>query len=301
MKVNVKTQESSMRLDVYLSQHMDGLSRSAVKKLIDENLIKVNNNIVAKAGTELKVGDQIEFELPQPVPTKAVAQDIPLNIVYQDEDLLVINKPQGMVVHPANGNYSGTLVNALLYRVKDLSSINGEMRPGIVHRLDKDTSGLMLVAKNNMAHQNLSKQISDKTCIREYQALLEGVLKQEKGEIVTHIGRDPHDRKKMAVLPNFEGREAISDFEVLRHYAHYTLVKFRLKTGRTHQIRVHAKYLGHPVVGDFTYNPHPDKFGLHGQLLHSYYIEFTHPRTGERMHFESDLPDYFNEVLQKLD
>ena len=300
MKINVTEVQPNTRLDVFLAQSVPELSRSAVKKLIENNSVTLNGAVV-KAGTVVKTGDQIEFSLPKPVPTKAEAQDIPLDIVFEDEDLLVINKPQGMVVHPASGNFSGTLVNALLFSVKDLSSINGEMRPGIVHRLDKDTSGLMLVAKNDASHRSLSKQIAEKTCIREYQALLEGVLKKEEGEIVTHIGRDPKDRKKMAVLPNFAGREAISDFWVLRHYAHYTLVKFRLKTGRTHQIRVHAKYLGHPVVGDFTYNPHPNKFGLAGQLLHSFYIEFTHPRTGERLHFESKLPDYFAEVLEKLD
>ena len=300
MKIVVKDVEKNTRLDKFLLQELEDLSRSAIKKLIEEGRITVNGKAV-KAGAELKNGDAIDVCLPEPTQTDLIAENIPLNIVYEDDDLLVVDKPQGIVVHPAAGNHSGTLVNALLYSVKNLSSINGEERPGIVHRLDKDTSGLMLVAKNDVAHRNLAKQIAEKTCIREYFALLEGRLQKEEGEIETQIGRDPKDRKKMAVLPKHLGRVAITTFKVEKFYSHYTLVRFRLKTGRTHQIRVHSKYMGHPVVGDPIYNKKANKFKLNGQLLHSHYIEFNHPRTGARLHFESKLPKYFEEVLQKLD
>ena len=300
MKINVEKIEKNTRLDKFLAENLPELSRSGIKKLLDEGHILLNKKIV-KAGTVVKVGDVVEIELPEPKQTEIVAENIPLDVVYEDDDLLVINKPQGMVVHPASGNFSGTLVNALLYSIKDLSSINGDVRPGIVHRLDKDTSGLMLVAKNDFAHRNLAKQISEKTCVREYVALLEGNLKQNEGEICTQIGRDPKDRKKMAVLPKFMGRTAITDFWVEKHYSHYTLVKFRLKTGRTHQIRVHAKHIGHAVVGDPVYNKKANKFNLNGQLLHSRYIEFTQPTTKKRLHFECELPKYFSDVLEKLD
>lgn len=300
MKYTIKEVEPKTRLDVYLLNNLKDITRSGIKKLIQSGNITLNGKEV-KAGAELKVGDVVEVDMPKPVCTDIVAQDIPLNIVYQDDDLLVVDKPQGMVVHPASGNYSGTLVNALLYCVDNLSSINGEIRPGIVHRLDKDTSGLMLVAKNDFAHNNLSKQISQKTCVREYLALVEGVVKKEEGEIITHIGRDPHDRKRMAVVPNLVGKEAITHYWVERRFGHYTLMRFRLKTGRTHQIRVHAKHIGHPVVGDPVYNTKPNKFGLNGQLLHSCFIQFTQPRSGQKLTFESQLPIYFDEVLQKLD
>ena len=300
MEIKVKEKIDKTRLDIYLLDKLENQSRSSIKKLVDIGNITVNSKKV-KAGTELKTGDIIQVELPAPVNTDILPENIPLNIVYQDEDLLVIDKPQGMVVHPASGNYSGTLVNALLYNVDNLSSINGEVRPGIVHRLDKDTSGLMLVAKNDVAHRSLAKQISTKTCIREYLALLEGVVKKPEGEIITHIGRDPKDRKKMAVLPNFLGREAITNYWVEKTYSHYTLVRFRLKTGRTHQIRVHAKHIGHPVVGDPLYNKKTNKFNLNGQLLHSCFISFTHPRTGKVLTFKSELPNYFLQTLQKLD
>ena len=300
MKIVVKEVEKNTRLDKFLLTKLEDVSRSGIKKLIEDEHIKLNGKVV-KSGAVLKIGDEIEIEMPKPVKTDIVAEDIPINIVFEDDDLLVVDKPQGMVVHPAAGNFSGTLVNALLFKVKDLSSVNGEERPGIVHRLDKDTSGLMLVAKNDFAHRSLAKQIAEKTCIREYLALLEGILPKEEGEVITQIGRDPKDRKKMAVLPKHQGRVAITTYKVEKYYSHYTLVRFRLKTGRTHQIRVHSKYLGHPVVGDLTYNKKPNKFKLVGQLLHSQTLEFSHPRTGARMHFESKLPKYFEEVLQKLD
>lgn len=300
MKITIDKIEKNTRLDKFLAQSLPEFSRSGIKKLLEDGHIMLNQKLV-KAGTEVKAGDVVEIQMPEPRQTEVLAENIPLDVVYEDADLLVINKPQGMVVHPASGNFSGTLVNALLYSVKDLSSINGDVRPGIVHRLDKDTSGLMLVAKNDLAHRNLAKQISEKTCIREYVALLEGCLKQDEGEICTQIGRDPKDRKKMAVLPKFMGRTAITDYFVEKRFSHYTLVRFRLKTGRTHQIRVHAKHLGHAVVGDPVYNKKPNKFNLMGQLLHSRYIEFTQPTTKKRLHFECELPKYFSDVLEKLD
>ncbi|MDE5547862.1 MAG: RluA family pseudouridine synthase, partial [Clostridia bacterium] len=226
--------------------------------------------------------------------------DIPIDIIYEDEDVAVVNKPQGMTVHAGAGNYEGTLVNALLFRLDSLSGINGELRPGIVHRIDKDTSGLLVVAKNDTAHLSLSKQIEEKSCKREYLALLEGVLAQEKGQVATDIGRDPKDRLRMAVVPAGTGRRAVTDYTVERRFRDHTLVRFSLQTGRTHQIRVHAKHLGHPVAGDMTYGYKKQRFQLNGQLLHAYRLELTHPRTGERMEFFAPLPDYFEHVLDVL-
>ena len=298
--IKITEEHKKKRLDTFISELYPLHTRSNIKNLITKGEILVNG-VAEKAGYMLHLDDEIQINFPSPVPTTIEAEDLPLNIVYQDDDLLVINKAQEMTVHPANTCHSGTLVNALLYQVKDLSGINGEMRPGIVHRLDKDTSGLMLVAKNDFSHNDLAKQISTKTCIREYIALLVGVVTKDEGEIITHIGRDTKDRKKMAVMPANKGRVAITHFWVEKRYQHFTLVRFRLGTGRTHQIRVHAKHIGHPIVGDALYNPNKNNFNLRGQLLHSRYIEFTQPRTKERLHFTAPLPDYFEAVLQKLD
>ena len=298
--IKITEEHKKKRLDTFISELYPLHTRSNIKNLITKGEISVNG-VAEKAGYMLHLGDEIQINFPAPVPTTIEAEDLPLNIVYQDDDLLVINKAQGMTVHPANTCHSGTLVNALLYQVKDLSGINGEMRPGIVHRLDKDTSGLMLVAKNDFSHNDLAKQISTKTCIREYIALLVGVVTKDEGEIITHIGRDTKDRKKMTVLPANKGRLAITHFWVEKRYQHFTLVRFRLGTGRTHQIRVHAKHIGHPIVGDVLYNPNKNNFNVRGQLLHSRYIEFTQPRTKERLHFTAPLPDYFEAALQKLD
>ena len=222
--------------------------------------------------------------------------------MYEDEDIAVIDKPQGLTVHTGNGHLSGTLVNALLYRLNSLSSINGVVRPGIVHRIDKDTSGLLVVAKNDAAHLSLSKQIAQKTCAREYLALCEGIFKEDKGTVDTYIGRHPTDRVKMAVLPEGKGRRAVTHFEVVKRYKRgYTLVRFSLETGRTHQIRVHCKYLGHPIVGDPVYGIKKQRFELNGQLLHAFRLSLDHPKTGERMTFESPLPDYFQRVLGILE
>ncbi len=287
--------ESPIRADVFLSER-SGLTRSAVKRLADAGMVWVND-VSAKAGACLKAGDIAEICIPDPVPIAARAEDIPLDIVYQDDDIAVVNKPQGMTVHAGAGNSEGTLVNALLFRLGSLSGINGALRPGIVHRLDKETSGLLVVAKNDRAHLSLSRQIAEKTAKRAYYALLEGVLKEDAGTIVTQIGRDPKNRLRQAVLPAGEGRRAETEWAVAERFRANTLVRFYLKTGRTHQIRVHAKYLGHPVVGDKLYGFAKQRFRLDGQLLHAYLLELTHPATGERMTFTAPLPDYFEHVL----
>ena len=289
--------EVPCRADVFVSERA-GLTRSAVKKLADGGHLFADG-VPVKAGQLLKAGAKVTVEIPAPVPIRAQPEDIPVDIVYEDEDIAVVNKPQGMTVHAGAGRTEGTLVNALLYRLHSLSGINGEIRPGIVHRIDKDTSGLLVVAKNDAAHLSLAAQIAEKSCKREYLALLEGVVREEAGHISTLIGRDPKDRLKMAVLPA-GGRRAETDFFVLERFPANTLMRFVLQTGRTHQIRVHAKYMGHPVVGDPVYGYKKQRFSLNGQLLHAYRLTLTHPRTGERLAFEAPLPEYFERVLAIL-
>lgn len=289
--------EKSERLDVYLSEKLDK-TRSAVKKLVEDKNVTVNGK-VEKAGKTLKEGDEITVVLPDPVKLDLEAENIPLDIIYQDEDIAIINKPQGMTVHAGNGVHGSTLVNALLYHLDSLSGINGVIRPGIVHRIDKDTSGLLVVAKNDAAHVSLSEQIKNKTCRRIYLALVEGVVKENDGVIDTFIGRSDKNRTMMAVKS--DGRRAVTHYKVIRRYKDYTLMEFSLETGRTHQIRVHTKHLGHPVVGDPVYGYKTQKFRLNGQLLHAFRLELTHPKSGERMAFEAPLPDYFRAVLAKLD
>lgn len=289
--------EKSERLDVYLSEKLDK-TRSAVKKLVEDKNVTVNGK-AEKAGKTLKEGDEITVVLPDPVKLDLEAENIPLDIIYQDEDIAIINKPQGMTVHAGNGVHGSTLVNALLYHLDSLSGINGVIRPGIVHRIDKDTSGLLVVAKNDAAHVSLSEQIKNKTCRRIYLALVEGVVKENDGVIDTFIGRSDKNRTMMAVKS--DGRRAVTHYKVIRRYKDYTLMEFSLETGRTHQIRVHTKYLGHPVVGDPVYGYKTQKFRLNGQLLHAFRLELTHPKSGERMVFEAPLPDYFRVVLAKLD
>lgn len=291
--------EEDCRADVFLSAET-GLTRSAIKKLSEGGHVTQNGQTV-KAGQALRAGTEITVEIPDPVQIAATPEDIPIDIVYEDEDIAVVNKPQGMTVHAGAGNTQGTLVNALLFRLKSLSGINGELRPGIVHRIDKDTSGLLVVAKNDNAHLSLSKQIAEKTCKREYLALLEGVVKTDSGTISTDIGRNAKDRLKMAVLPAGKGRAAVTDYFVEKRYELNTLVRFSLHTGRTHQIRVHAKHMGHPVVGDPLYGYKKQRFSLSGQLLHAFRLTLTHPRTGEVMSFTAPLPDYFERVLSILD
>ena len=255
------------------------------------------NGKVVKAGYILKLNDQVEQKEIVEKVLSSKPQDIPIDIVYEDSDIAVINKPQGMVVHPAISNYDGTLVNALMYKLDSLSSINGVIRPGIVHRLDKDTSGLLVVAKNDMAHVSLSKQIAEKTCRRIYYALVEGVVKED-GQIITNIGRDPKNRLKMAVVN--EGKLAHTIYRVKEILGNYTLVEFELKTGRTHQIRVHSAYMYHAIVGDKIYNNNKCKFNINGQLLHAKKLILNHPRTKKEMVFECDLPNYFQRVLEIL-
>lgn len=290
-------EEKGERLDTFLAQSIENITRSRVKNSIEKGLVKVNNNEQKKSGYTLKEGDVVEIMFEEATTLSAVAQDLPIDILYQDEDFLVINKAQGMVTHPATGSPDGTLVNALLYHVKDLSGINGVLRPGIVHRLDKDTSGLIMVAKNDSAHLSLSKQIAEKSAKRYYIALVDGNIKEDSGIVEQPIARHRIDRKKMAI--DKEGRYAKTAFKVLERFQKYTLVEYELFTGRTHQIRVHSSFIHHPVVGDSVYGG-SNKFGLAGQLLHAFKLVLAHPRTGEIMTFEAKIPDYFETVLNKL-
>ncbi|MBQ7948460.1 MAG: RluA family pseudouridine synthase [Clostridia bacterium] len=294
-------EENCKRLDVFLSDQTEDFTRSRLKKLIEEGQVCVNGLVVKKAGAEIKRGDSVTVSVPEAVEYAVKSENIPIEIVYEDGDFAVVNKPQGMTVHVGNGNESGTLVNALLYALDSLSGIGGVLRPGIVHRIDKDTTGLLVVAKNDKAHVSLAGQIAEKTCHRTYYALLEGNLKEPRGRVVTDIGRHPTDRLKMAVLPDGKGKIAITDFETVAHFGgDFTLCKFDLQTGRTHQIRVHAKHLGHPVAGDPVYGYKKQKIKADGQLLHAQRLELTHPTTGERMTFTAPLPTVFQEILDKL-
>ena len=289
--------ETGTRLDVFLADVLDDWTRSQIKKQIDNKGAFINGK-QAKAGNGIKAGDEVSISFTKEVGLEDVLpENIPLDIVYEDEHILVINKPQGMVVHPAPGNYEHTLVNALLYHFNNLSNTDST-RPGIVHRIDKDTSGLLVVAKNNNAHNSLAAQFADHSSRRTYVALLEGKLKEEKGTVHTLLNRDKNDRKKYAVSDT--GKEAITHYTVLEMFDNYTLCEFSLETGRTHQIRVHSKHLGHPIVGDKTYGYTKQKFNLDGQLLHAFKLELTHPATGERMTFSCELPNYFEQLLKKL-
>lgn len=288
---------SYKRLDLFLAEKGD-FTRSHIKKLIEDGAVTLNGK-PCKSGDKVKPGDTVTVKTEEPKALDLTPQDIPIDIIYQDDDIAVINKQQGLTVHSGGGTNGGTLVNALLYHLDKLSGINGVIRPGIVHRIDKDTSGLLVVAKNDAAHVNLAKQIQQKTAKRIYLALLEGVVKDDNGLIDTFIARSDKDRKQMAVSSQ-KGRRAVTEYKVLRRFDNYTLCEFSLKTGRTHQIRVHAKYLGHPVVGDKVYGYKKQKFDLNGQLLHAYKLILTHPKTNEVMEFTAPLPDYFNDVLSKL-
>ena len=295
MKGSFFVEREGERLDNIVLQNLSRFSRSRIKQLIDDGNILLNGKKV-KAGEKVKKGQEVAYEIEESKPLEAKAEDVDFEIVYEDEDLLVINKPQGLVVHPCASTKEGTLVNGLLHRVKDLSGINGILRPGIVHRLDKNTSGLMLVAKNDLSHVSLAEQIKNKTCKRKYIALVEGHYRETSGIIETFIERDKKDRKKMAVSD--KGKLAITNYKVVQSFEGYDLVEFELKTGRTHQIRVHSKMKGHSVVGDDVYG-HAVK-GLNGQLLHSYSISFVHPRSEKTMNFEVGLPNHFQNYLKKL-
>jgi len=293
----VEEEMDGERLDAFLAEQVEQLSRSAVKNLINEGQVLVNG-AKQKASYHVREGDEISIEIPEPQVLELKPRDIPLEIIYQDEDLAVINKPKGLVVHPAHGNWDYTMVNALLYHIKDLSGINGQIRPGIVHRLDKDTSGVMVVAKNDVAHRSLAAQIKEHSIKREYIALVHGTIKENLGTIDAPIGRSKVDRKKMAVIA--DGRPAVSNYQVLERYHNYTLVKVELLTGRTHQIRVHFAYIKHPVVGDPLYGSGKKHFNMDSQALHAHLLGFNHPRTGKYLEFTSPLPQYFQDILVSL-
>lgn len=288
---------SGERMDVFLAEKLD-FTRSKVKNLLEKGKCILNGRVV-KPRDLTKQGDILEIELDDPIMLEIKPVEIPLDIVYQDDDLAVINKQQGLTVHQGSGTDDNTLVNALLYHLDNLSGINGVIRPGIVHRIDKDTSGLLVVAKNDDAHVKLSKQIEEKTCKRTYYALLEGVVKEDEGVIDTFIDRNKKDRTKMAVSSS--GRRAITNFKVIKRYKEHTLCEFNLQTGRTHQIRVHAKHIGHPVVGDTVYGYKNQRFKLNGQLLHAIKLQFIHPRTEKLVSFDAPIPDYFLNIIEKLD
>lgn len=297
---NFVSTESGVRLDKLLCENLDGFTRSAVQRLIEDGNVTVNDVIVAK-NYKCKAGDNVEIFVPDAKPLEATAQNIALDIVYEDNDLLVVNKPKGMVVHPANGNPDGTLVNALLYHCgESLSGINGVIRPGIVHRIDKDTSGLLIVAKSDKAHIGLAEQIKEHSFSRAYETVVYGNIKEDKFTVCQPIGRDSRDRKKMAVTPK-NSKKAVTHFEVIKRYGEFTHLRCTLETGRTHQIRVHCAYIGHPVAGDSVYGPKKVIERLHGQCLHAKHIGFVHPITNEYLEFESELPEYFVSFLNYLD
>lgn len=295
-KVIVIEENKDLRLDKYLQTIIEKATRSKIQLMIEGNEILVNGK-PTKASYLLRKDDILKIEEKEPEVTDIKAQNIPLDIYYEDEDVIVINKPSGMVVHPANGNYEGTLVNALMHHCKDLSAINGVIRAGIVHRIDKDTSGLIVACKNDYAHKHLSKQFMHKEVSRKYYAIVYGVINHNYGKIDAPIGRSPVDRKLMAVVEN--GKDAVTNFKVIERYKNYTLVELILETGRTHQIRVHMKYIGHPLVGDPQYGP-KKVIGKHGQFLHAKTLGFIHPRLEKYMEWESPLPDYYEKFLKEI-
>lgn len=287
-----------VRLDAYIAKLKNDISRTMIQKLIEEGNILVNGKS-KKISYKVQLGDEIELNIPKAKEIELKAENIPVEVVYEDDDIIVVNKPKGMVVHPANGNPDGTLVNAIMAMCKDsLSGIGGEIRPGIVHRLDKDTSGLLIVAKNDTAHINMSNQIKNREVKKIYIALVRGVVSENEATINMPIGRSTKDRKKMAVRK--DGKEAVTHFKVLRRYRKYTLLEVKIDTGRTHQIRVHMSEIGHPVVGDMVYSNGKNEFGIEGQMLHAKSLDFKHPITGKQMHLEAELPEYFEKVLEQL-
>ncbi|MFX4261455.1 RluA family pseudouridine synthase [Pelotomaculum propionicicum] len=294
----VREDDAGKRLDVFLAGEAEDYTRSHIQKLVGEGRALVNG-VIARASYKVKQGDLVRLEIPEPEGMESKAEKIPLDIYYEDNDVIVLNKPRGMVVHPAAGNYSGTVVNALLYHCRDLSGINGVLRPGIVHRLDKDTSGLIMVAKNDAAHASLAQQLKDRRITRIYLALVHGKVKEASGVIDAPIGRDPKNRQKMAVVHK-NSKNAITNYRVLSRYAGYTYLRLKLETGRTHQIRVHLSYIGHPVVGDLKYGPSRPHFNLAGQFLHAAVIGFKHPRSGAYLEFEAPLPDELEAILSGL-
>lgn len=297
-KLIVDNENAGTRLDVYIASKMDSISRTNVKRLVEEEHITVNGKS-SKVSYKVQLNDEIDIEIPEAKELDIKAEDIPIDVVYEDSDIIVVNKPKGLVVHPANGNWDGTLVNAVMAICKDsLSGIGGEIRPGIVHRLDKDTSGLLIIAKNDQAHLNMSNQIKDRQVKKIYYALVRGVVPENEATINMPIGRSTKDRKKMAVTK--DGKEAITHFKVIERFNKYTLLEVKIDTGRTHQIRVHLSQIGYPVVGDQVYSNGKNEFGVHGQLLHAKSLDFKHPITGKPMHLETELPEEFETVLKQL-
>ena len=296
----VNEEEKGKRLDVYIASKDDETTRTSSQRQIEQGNVVVNDKVITKVSYKVAEGDKIEIAEQEPVEIELKAQDIPIAIVYEDKDIIVVNKPKGMVVHPANGNPDGTLVNAIMAICKDsLSGIGGEIRPGIVHRLDKDTSGLLIVAKNDIAHVNMSEQIKRHEVKKTYIALVRGIVKENEATIDMPIGRSNSDRKKMAVTKN--GKNAVTHIKVLKRYDKYTLLEINIETGRTHQIRVHLAHIGYPVIGDYIYSNGKNEFGIVGQCLHARYLEFKHPITGKDMKLEAPLPEYFEKILQELD
>ena len=288
------------RLDAFLARSVEGLSRSAAQKLIEDALV-LRNGKPGKKNDKLNIGDAISYQIPEPKAVDIAPKEIPLDIVYEDDDLLVINKPKGLVVHPAAGHQDDTLVNGLLYALgDDLSGINGELRPGIVHRIDKDTSGLLAVAKNDLAHTVLASQLKDHSMARTYEAIVCGVLKEDSGTVDAPIGRHPSDRKKMCVTQR-NSKSAVTHWEVIRRYRGYTHIRCKLETGRTHQIRVHMAYIGHPILGDTVYGHKRAELGQSSQCLHAGVLCFAHPRDGHPVMVFAELPQYFKDVLEKLE
>lgn len=292
-------ESKDLRLDVFLKQNIEEISRTYIQKLIKDGYANVNGT-VPKTNYKVNSGDKVCLNVPETEEPDIVAQEMPLDIVYEDDDVILINKPKGMVVHPASGHYTGTLVNGLMHHCKDnLSGINGVLRPGIVHRIDMDTTGILIACKNDVAHQKISEQLKEHSITRRYRALVYGVIKEDEGVVDAPIGRHPIDRKKMAInLKN--GKNAITHYRVLERFREYTYIECELETGRTHQIRVHMASLHHPLVGDQVYGPEKNPFHLQGQCLHAMVLGFVHPRTHEYMEFCADLPQYFSELLKKL-
>ena len=292
-------ENQQMRLDKYLAEQFPEQTRSYLQKLIKEGQVLVNGKTV-KSGYQLSKGDEVSVTIPEPKELDVEPQKMDLDIVYEDEDVILINKPKGMVVHPASGHTTDTLVNGLLYHCKDnLSGINGVARPGIVHRIDRDTTGILIVCKNDMAHNSIAAQLKEHSINRRYRALVHGNLKEDTGTVEGPIGRHPVDRKKMAINER-NGKPAVTHYTVLERFGNYTLIECKLETGRTHQIRVHMTSIGHPLVGDEVYGPAKCPFKLQGQCLHAMVLGFVHPRTGEYMEFSADLPEYFEDLLKKL-
>ena len=291
--------DAGKRLDVVIPGHINDLSRNYIQKLIEEGNIQVNNKVVKIKKHHVGFGDIILINIPESRPLEVTGSDIPINIVYEDEDLIIVDKPKGMVVHPSTGNYTGTLVNAILFHCHDLSGINGVERPGIVHRIDKETSGLLMIAKNDNAHRSLARQLKEHTINREYRAIVYGNIKEDSGTLSYPIGRDPNNRLKMKVIRE-NSKDATTHYEVIERFGNYTYLKFKLETGRTHQIRVHMSHINHAIVGDKVYGPEKNVFGLKSQLLHAKKLGFIHPTKLEYVEFESELPNEFQEILNSL-